>query len=155
MPRRSLLAVALLLACAPPPGAADKGPQRGPVVAAPGPYDGPSASGVNRASLTGKVLCGHQGWFTAPGDGPGPGWRHYPARGRFQPGSCSIDLWPDVSELGPDERYPTPFRHKDGRVAHVFSSHNRQTVLRHFRWMKRYGIDGAFVQRFGTETLQP
>ena len=59
----------------------------------------------------------------------------------------------DVSELKPDEKFPTPFRHADGRVAEVFTSTNRNTVLRHFQWMKDYGIDGVFVQRFGVETV--
>jgi hypothetical protein len=137
-------------------GWADEGePSRDDAIAVLRPYDGPSASGVNRSTLTGKVLCGYQGWFTAPGDGSGRGWRHYSARGQFEPGSCGIDLWPDVSELDDDEKYPTPFRHADGRVASVFSSHNRKTVLRHFRWMQEYGIDGAFVQRFGVETVHP
>jgi hypothetical protein len=100
-------------------------------------------------------MCGYQGWFTAPGDGSERGWTHYSRGGRFEPGRCSIDLWPDVSELGDDEKFATPFRHADGSTACVFSSHNRQTVLRHFQWMKEYGIDGAFVQRFAVETMHP
>jgi hypothetical protein len=60
-----------------------------------------------------------------------------------------------VSDFDDGEKYATPFRHKDGRVAQVFSSHNAKMVLRHFRWMQEYGIDGAFVQRFAVETLGP
>ena len=101
-------------------------------------------------------MCGYQGWFTAEGDGSGRGWHHWRGRdGTFRPGSCSIDLWPDLSEFPLDERYPTAFRHADGRVAEVFSSFNRKTVLRHFDWMQSYGIDGAFVQRFAAEVMQP
>jgi hypothetical protein len=146
---------ALLLAGALPTGAADPEPKRAAVLAAMRPYDGPSAAGVKRTTLTGKFMCGYQGWFTAPKDGSGRGWRHYPAGGQFRPGFCSIDLWPDVSELSAGEKFATPFRHRDGRPAYVFSSHRRPTVLRHFRWLRRYGIDGVFVQRFGVETLHP
>jgi hypothetical protein len=119
------------------------------------PYTGDSADGTDRSTLTGKVMCGYQGWYTAEADGAGRGWTHYARRGRFAPGSCTIDLWPDVSELGGDEKFATPFRHKDGSVAHVFSAHHRTTVLRHWRWMREYGIDGGFVQRFAVETLSP
>jgi hypothetical protein len=119
------------------------------------PYHGDSTAGVDVDRLTGKVMCGYQGWFTAPGDGSKRGWSHYSRGGRFEPGHCSIDLWPDVSELDDDEKYATPFRHPDGSPAFVFSSHNRKTVLRHFRWMKEYGIDGVFVQRFAVETFHP
>ncbi|HTU92888.1 MAG TPA: hypothetical protein VMF69_22600 [Gemmataceae bacterium] len=124
---------------------------RGSVIAALRPYDGPSREGVDVCTLTEKIMCGYQGWFTTPGDGSGRGWRHYSARGKFQPGSCGIDLWPDVSELDEDEKFPTLFRHKDDRVATVFSSHHPKTVLRHFRWMEQYGLDGVFVQRFAVE----
>lgn len=100
--------------------------------------------------LTGKTVCGYQGWFNARGDGMGLGFRHYDAAGHgFKPGHCTIDLWPDVSELDADERYDTAFRHKNGRVAQVFSSANAKTVRRHHRWMKTYGIDGVALQRFG------
>ena len=155
MPLRAATPLALLLACTFSAAAEGPEPSRAAVIAEMRPYDGPSKAGVSRSTLTGKVVCGYQGWFTAPGDGSGRGWRHYPAGGRFRPGSCGIDLWPDVRELDDDEKYATPFRHRDGRAAYVFSSHNRKTVLRHFRWMEEYGIDGAFVQRFGVETLHP
>ncbi|MEK6237021.1 MAG: glycoside hydrolase family 71/99-like protein, partial [Planctomycetales bacterium] len=52
-------------------------------------------------------------------------------------------------------KYPTGFLLADGTAASVFSSHRRKTVLRHFRWMRDYGIDGAFVQRFAVETRSP
>ncbi|MCR9200423.1 MAG: glycoside hydrolase family 71/99-like protein [Planctomycetaceae bacterium] len=96
-------------------------------------------------------MCGYQGWFNCPNDGMGLGWTHW-ARNRRQPpgaGNLAIDLWPDVSELTPAERHPTPLRHADGTQAELFSSANRTTVLRHFRWMRDYGIDGVFLQRFG------
>ena len=118
-------------------------------------YAGQSADGTDRSTLNGKLMCGYQGWYTAQGDGSGRAWAHYARRGRFEPGSCTIDLWPDVSELGDDEKFATPFRYKDGSVAHVFSAHNRKTVRRHWRWMREYGIDGSFVQRFAVETISP
>jgi len=135
--------------------AAQPDPMREDVIAAMKPFDGKGSGAIDRGMLTGKVMCGYQGWFAAEGDGAGRGWRHYARRGGFQPGSCNIDLWPDVSELDADEKFATPFRHADGREAAVFSSTQRKTVLRHFQWMKDYDIDGVFVQRFAGETVQP
>ncbi|HTI73189.1 MAG TPA: glycoside hydrolase family 71/99-like protein [Candidatus Limnocylindria bacterium] len=119
------------------------------------PFAGVTRPEVNSQTLTGKVMAGYQGWFNAPGDGAGRGWTHWEWRNKFEPGFCKIDLWPDVSELTPQERVKTPFVHADGRAAEVFSSFNKSTVLRHFRWMKDYGIDGVFVQRFITQTYDP
>jgi len=119
------------------------------------PYHGPSHPSVDVSTLAGKVMCGYQGWFSAAGDGNGRGWTHWSGQRGFQPGSCSIDLWPDLSEFDDDERYATEFRHADGRVAEVFSAYNRKTVLRHFQWMKDYGLDGVFVQRFVNDLRSP
>ena len=103
----------------------------------------------NPSGIKGRVLTGYQGWFRTPGDGSGMGFYHYEKRGEFKPGHCSIDIWPDLTGFDEDEKVETPFKHKDGSTARVFSSLNPKTVNRHFEWMKGYVIDGAFVQRFG------
>ncbi len=118
------------------------------------PFQGERQPGTDPATLAGKVICGYQGWFLAPGDGSGAGWVHYgPAD--FKPGICTVDLWPDMTEATPGESYPTPFYFANGDVATVFSSYNARTVDRHFRWMADYGIDGAFLQRFANELKTP
>ena len=100
------------------------------------------------ATLAGKVVCGYQGWFRAEGDASGQGWVHYGPGKRFAPGACGIELWPDLAEFTPEERFASPFRFADGQPAELFSSVHPLTVRRHFRWMKDYGIDGAMLQRF-------
>jgi hypothetical protein len=119
------------------------------------PYTGPTVRGVDTTTLAGKVMCGYQGWHAAEGDDCGRGWYHWQGNDGFKPGSCKIDLWPDVSELDADERYATPFVLADGKAAEVYSAVNAKTVDRHFRWMQEYGIDGAFVQRFVGEVSHP
>lgn len=71
------------------------------------------------------------------------------------PGRATVDLWPDVSDLAPGERFDTGFLHPDGRPAQVFSSLHPATVMRHFAWMREYGIDGVFVQRFANGLRNP
>ena len=108
-----------------------------------------TSTSVDASSLTGKVMCGYQGWFNGEGDGANRGYNHWAPGGRRPgPGRVNVDLWPDLTDYGADERFPTDFVHADGRPAEVFSSYLRPTVLRHFQWMREHGIDGVFVQRF-------
>ncbi|HWN94055.1 MAG TPA: glycosyl hydrolase family 18 protein [Methylomirabilota bacterium] len=120
------------------------------------PYAGASVRGVDTSTLSNKVMCGYQGWFNAEGDGAERGWVHWTKRrDPLGPGNAKIDLWPDVSELGAEERFATGFTNAAGRTLEVFSSFKQATVLRHFQWMRDYGIDGAFVQRFITDLRDP
>lgn len=120
------------------------------------PYTGPSVPGGDASTLTGKVVCGYQGWFNVEGDGADRHWVHWTKHaGPLADGNAKVDLWPDVSELGPAERFATGFLRSDGRPAEVFSSFEQETVLRHFAWMRQYGIDGALVQRFAAGVRDP
>ncbi len=118
------------------------------------PYFGANSNlQVDVSALNGKVMCGYQGWFRCPGDGSGQGWVHWGRGSDFNPDRCTVDYWPDTRELTDDEKFPTDFKHADGSTAYVYSSINKETVLRHFKWMKEAGINGVFLQRFinGTE----
>lgn len=97
-------------------------------------------------SYKGLVMAGYQGWFNTPEDGAGRNWNHWVAKGRLEPGNIKVDLWPETKEYA--KTYKTPFVHADGSPAYVFSSYDASTVDLHFKWMKEYGVDGVFVQRF-------
>jgi len=97
-------------------------------------------------SYKGLIMAGYQGWFNAEGDGVNRGWTHYSKRGKFEDGSCTIDYWPEMDEY--KVKHKTSFKFPDGSPAYVFSSYDESTVDLHFKWMKEYGIDGVFMQRF-------
>lgn len=101
---------------------------------------------VDSSTLDRKVLIGYQGWFTCPEDGSNR-WTHW-SRGVPTAETLTVDMYPDVTELEPDEYCTVPGMTIAGTQAYLFSSRNAKTVNRHFRWMKEYGLDGVTVQRF-------
>jgi len=105
-------------------------------------------------SYKGLVLTGYQGWFNAENDGAARGWNHYKNQNNlFEPGHTKVDMWPDVTEY--PVKYKTSFTYADGSPAYVFSSYDESTVDLHFKWMRDYNIDGAFMQRFITTLKDP
>lgn len=104
-------------------------------------------------SYKGLVMAGYQGWHDTPDDGANRGWYHYRGKNGFKPGSTNVDFWPDVSEY--PKVYRTEFTFDDGMPAYVQSAHDYSTVETHFRWMKEYGLDGVFMQRFVAEIKNP
>lgn len=87
-------------------------------------------------TYNGLIMAGYQGWFRPQKDG-----KFYPDETQIR-----IDMWPDVSEYG--QTYPTGLKLADGSTARFFNSSDKSTVDLHFKWMKEYGLDGVFMQRF-------
>ena len=87
-------------------------------------------------SYKGVIMAGYQGWFKLPKDSI-----MYPDEKQTR-----IDMWPDVSEY--QKTYPTGLKLADGSVARFFNSSDASTIDLHFKWMKEYGLNGVFMQRF-------
>lgn len=120
----------------------------------------PHVEGQPFNSYRGLVMTGYQGWFGTPGDGCSHSkhnntkWYHYRENDMFEPGVLrnSIDMWPDMSEY--EVKYPVEtFTLPGGGHPTVYSAYDKSTVMLHFKWMKQYGIDGAFMQRFVGEVI--
>ena len=108
------------------------------------------SSPVDPSTLERKFMFGYQGWYGCPADGsPLNRWQHWFAAGR-PPAAATlrVDMWPDVSDLPPDELCDTPLTLPSGARAQLYSAYNPRTVDRHFRWMQEYALAGAFLQRF-------
>lgn len=106
---------------------------------------------VDASTMNHKMMFGYQGWFAHPKDGSPlkTSWYHYSKnRGDFTIGAENVELWPDTSEYDADELYPTHHKMSDGSYARLYSAYNPKTIDRHFSWMKNYGIDGVYLQRF-------
>ncbi|HTK20167.1 MAG TPA: glycoside hydrolase family 71/99-like protein [Mucilaginibacter sp.] len=97
-------------------------------------------------SYKGLLMAGYQGWHDTPDDGANRGWGWYLDKGEFGPGNIKIDLWPELAEY--PKMHPTPFKHADGTVAMLPSDQDYTTTDVRFKWMKQYGVDGVFMQRF-------
>ncbi len=91
---------------------------------------------TNYPAYKGLLMAGYQGWFRLPQSGV-----MYPSDQEIR-----IDMWPDVSEY--EKTYPTGLKLADGSTARFFSSADVSTTDLHFKWMKQYGLDGVFMQRF-------
>jgi hypothetical protein len=81
-------------------------------------------------------MAGYQGWFRPNKEGA-----MYPDEKMVR-----IDMWPDVTEY--EKTYPTGLKLADGSTARFFNSNDQSTIDLHFKWMKQYGLDGVFMQRF-------
>jgi hypothetical protein len=106
---------------------------------------------VDASTLTGKFLLGYQAWHACGGDGKAlSGYIHWSHLNRVMPSPSDVvcDIWPDLSELTAGELFATGFTLGNGQPAKAYSCYVTNTVLRHFRWLRDYGLDGVVFQRF-------
>lgn len=107
---------------------------------------------VDNSTFVGKAMFGYQGWFGHPDDNsPRPNYWHWGNMNTISMDALGVEMFPDMLELGLDERYPTAYSFPSGKTAEVFSSGNRLTVHRHMKWVRDYNTDGVWVQRFISE----
>ncbi len=106
-------------------------------------------SAVDASTMNRKLLMGYQGWFAAQGDGSAQNsWVHWFHGSPPNTDNLNIDLWPDMSELDPDELFTTSMTYSNGTPAKLYSAYKQKTVVRHFKWMAENNLDGVFFQRF-------
>jgi hypothetical protein len=114
------------------------------------------------STITGKVICGYQGWFNCYGDGsPVARWFHW-SNGQYQTdngkpaaGQLKFEVYPDISEYNATSLFQTGFAAMgDGTTpSKLFSSYKEDVIEKHFGWMQQNGIDGIALQRFISETF--
>lgn len=109
---------------------------------------------ADATTLDRKLMVGYQGWFTAPGDGSriAP-WTHRFLYGAPKLENAVFEFWEDQSEYAPEELYDTGLLTVAGAPARLPSPANAAVARRHVRWMRDYGIDGFFQQRFAVGTF--
>jgi hypothetical protein len=117
-------------------------------------YQAQAQDTVDATTLNGKYMFGYQAWQRAQGDGCNSGWFHWIRSGSTPNGTnMTVDVFPDLTEFTSSELYTTNMHYSNGSVVGLYSTCNETTVMRHFKWMKDYQVDGAWVQRFGPKHI--
>lgn len=113
-------------------------------------FTGPAKNYVDATTLKGKVMTGYQGWFGTPNDiADAGGWKHWASPSTMIPENFTMDAWPDLTEYDPATLIrAADVMTGDGAPAYLFSARSYSAVRKHFRWMRKHNMDGAFLQRF-------
>ncbi len=112
--------------------------------------------GVDASTMSNKLLMGYQGWFGCPDDGSAANqWWHWFHNQTPTATNANMDFLPDMSELNSNELFYTGMTYSNGSSVPLYSSAVQQTVVRHFKWMQQYELDGVFLQRFLSDLSDP
>jgi hypothetical protein len=106
---------------------------------------------VDASTVKAKVLVGYQGWFDCPMGGSGS-WIHWTRGGSPAADNLTVDMYPDLRGFSAADLCPAIAMTRSGQPAAFYSARTPALVDAHFRWMESYGLDGALLQRFVTES---
>lgn len=106
---------------------------------------------VTPSEFIGKNYVGYQAWFNIPNDGQNRKWTHWGRSGVVSSTTMTVDMWPSVGEYPTTALQDTGMYLGNGAPAKAFTSYPQEVTNLHFKWMKSYGISGAFLQWFITE----
>jgi hypothetical protein len=110
---------------------------------------------VDASTADKKFLLGYQGGYACPGDGSGLTWSQWFRSQSPTAKELKADLLPDVSELEPEELHETGLAFENGKPVRLYSAYDCETVKRHFKWMREYGLDGVMLRRFTRDLGEP
>ena len=108
-------------------------------------------------SMSNLIICGYQGWFAYPGDGaPINKWKHWfshPNNPNIN--DLTVEMYPNMEEYDDEDLMESNILMRDGRKAKFYSAARPKVVLKHFEWMRDYGISGVFHMRFMQDIGKP
>jgi hypothetical protein len=112
---------------------------------------GATAQVVDSSTMTGKFMLGYQAWHACQGDGSVLNkYVHWGHADNAKPSTNNVipDIWADTSEFSGGELFAANLVLGNGQPAKAYSCYVSNTVARHFKWMRDYGVDGVMLQRF-------
>ena len=108
-------------------------------------------------SMSNLIICGYQGWFAFKGDGAAINkWKHWfshPNDPKIN--DLTVEMYPTMDEYDDEDLIESNILMRDGSKAKFYSAFRPKVVLKHFEWMREYGISGVFHMRFMQDIDKP
>lgn len=93
-----------------------------------------------KKNYTQQIFSGYQGWLSHPEGSQMNQWFHWKCKDKNNKDALAVDMLPDVSEFPKEALY--------GGKSYFYDSAHPGVIDTHFKWLKKYGLDGLAVQRF-------
>jgi len=100
---------------------------------------------VDSSTIKGKVFAGYQGWA-----GSDDKWKHWFNDNKPDATHAHFEMIPSMDEYPHSTLRETDVKYTNGKKLSLYENGREGVVDLHFKWMQDYGLDGVFLQRFGS-----